>query len=231
MPLKEGAMRFYSRPAVERAMTIQQVLLRAMSGQYSWLQAAEILGMNPRSVRRWRDRYERFGYDGLLDRRRGTPSPRRAPLAEVEKVLRLFRERYNGFNSRHFHEIARREHQVTLSYSFVKKALQEAGLVKKGRVRGRHRRRREPRACLGEMLHLDGSPHAWLALEPEGRQTLVAVVDDATRRLLYAQLFEHESTKAVMVALREVFVTHGLPMALYTDRASWAVNTPKIGRA
>ncbi len=220
---------WFSAPAVERAMTIQEVLTRAMSGEYTWVQAAEILGFSPRSLRRWRVRYERDGYDGLLDRRRGVPSPRRAPVREVERILRLYREKYRGFNGRHFHEIARREHRVTLSYSFVKKALQTAGLMRKYRARGRHRMRREARACFGEMLHLDGSPHAWLALRSRQRQTLLSVLDDATKRLLFAQLFEAEDTRSVMLALEAVITTYGLPAALYTDRASWAVWTPKAG--
>lgn len=219
----------YGLPAVRRAMTINEVMLRAMGGEISWYQAAEILDMDVRSLRRWRRRYERHGYDGLLDRRHGTPSPRRAPLEEVERVLRLYRERYRGFNGRHFHETACREHGVKLSYSFVKKALQGAGLLKKSRVRGRHRRRREPRPCFGEMLHLDGSLHPWLALCPEEKQTLVAIVDDATKRLLYARLHPSESSLAVLHGLRAVIAAHGLPGALYTDRAGWAVYTPKAG--
>jgi hypothetical protein len=150
-------------------------------------------------------------------------------MAEVEKVLRLYRERYQGFNVRHFHGIARREHEVSLSYSFVKKALQEAGLVKKRRKRGRHRKRRERRALFGEMLHLDGSRHRWLARKAEQYQTMITVVDDATNGLLYAQLWEKEATWAVMTALGEVIETYGIPMALYTDRASWAFHTPKAG--
>lgn len=219
----------YPPGAVERAMKIQEVILRAMSGEYSWVQAGEIIGLSPRSMRRWRRRYELRGYDGLLDRRRGTPSPRKAPFEEVQRVLRLYRQKYHGFNVRHFHQIARREHGVRLSYSFVKKALQGAGLVKKRRPRGRHRMRREPRACFGEMLHLDGSRHAWLALCPKRKQTLICVQDDATKRLLFARLFEAESSAAVMSGLREVIRRHGLPMALYTDRAGWAVHTPKAG--
>ena len=222
---------WFSRSAVERAMKMQQVILKAMSGEYSWIQAAEILGMDVRSLLRWRRRMETHGYDGLLDRRRRVPSPRRASVTEVERVLRLYREKYAGFNGRHFHQTACREHGVRLSYSYVKKALQEAGLLKKGRVRGRHRRRREPRACFGEMLHLDGSLHPWLGLVPQQKQTLVAVQDDATRQLLHAELFESESTWAVMTALRQVLVTQGLPMALYSDRAGWAVYTPKAGGA
>lgn len=214
--------------AVERAMKRQEVILRALSGALTWLQAADILGIHPRSLRRWRARYEADQILGLYDRRQ-LPSRRKAPVAEVQRILRLYRERYAGFNIRHFHHLVRRDHAVTLSYSFVRLALQEAGLVPKRRARGRHRRRREPRPCLGELLHLDGSPHAWLAHRPEERQTLIAVLDDATKRLLYAQLWPAETTEAVMTALAEVFRTWGLPVALYTDRAGWAFHTPKAG--
>jgi transposase len=219
----------YAVIAVERAMKLHEVILRAMSGELSWVQAADMLGMRPRSLRRWRARLQRVGNDGLLDRRRQRPSPRLAPYTEVERILRLYRERYRGFNVRHFHQLIRRDEGVTLSYSFVKTALQTAGLVAKRHARGRHRRRREPRACFGELLHLDGSPHPWLALCPDQRQTLLAVLDDATKRLLYAQLHRVESTTTVMGALAEVFRTWGLPIALYTDRAGWAFHTPKAG--
>jgi hypothetical protein len=208
-------------------MRVLDVLLKAMSGEISWLRAADIIGIRPRTMRRLRARYERYGCEGLVDRRRQTPSPRRAPLSEVQKVLQLYRQRYAGFNVRHFHQMVTERHGVTLSYTLVKMALQEAGLVKKRRPRGRHRLRRDPRPCLGEMLHIDGSEHAWLALRPTEKQTLIAVVDDATSRLLYAQLVESESVRTVMLALREVILEHGLPMALYSDRASWAKYTPR----
>ncbi len=146
---------------------------------------------------------------------------------EVERLLRLYRERYRGFNVRHFHQIARREHGVTVSYSFLKQTLQAAGLVKKHRARGPASAAAEPRACFGELLHIDGSPHAWLALRPTARAVLIAVLDDATKRVLYAQLWPGETTVAIMTALRDVITTHGLPMALYTDRAHWAFNTPQ----
>ena len=222
----------YPPAALERAMTIREVMLRAMSGAINWMQAAEIIGCTDRTVRRWRARYEHAGYDGLLDRRRGRPSPRKAPLAEVQRILRLYRERYAGFNGRHFYQIAQREHRVQLSYTYVKTALQQAGLLPHRRARGRHRRRREPRPCFGELLHLDGSRHPWLALEPGARQTLLAVVDDATKQLLHASLVEGgESTAAVMRGLRHVLETYGIPGALYTDRAHWAVHTPTSGTA
>lgn len=215
--------------AVERAMQIKEVMLRAMNKEYSWLRAAEILGITPRGLRRLRQRMEQFGYEGLVDMRRGRPSPRRVAIAEVERILALYRETYPGFNARHFFQTVRREHGVKLSYSCVKQMLHGAGLIKKRRARGRHRMRRERRACFGEMLHLDGSRHAWLALVPDERQTLIQVVDDATTRLLYAQLWEGESCQAVMSALRDVIACYGIPQSLYTDRAGWAFETPKAG--
>jgi transposase len=179
----------YPDAAWERAMKVQDVILRALSGEIHWFRAAEIIGISPRTLRRLRRRYEIGGYDGLIDKRHLRPSQRRVPLVEVERVLRLYREHYGGFNVRHFHEIARREHDVSISYSFVKQALQGAGLVKRYRARGRHRRRREPRACFGELLHLDGSLHPWLALVPEERSCLIAIPDDATNRGLPAAFY------------------------------------------
>jgi len=219
-----------TREGMERAMRVQEVIVRGLSGALTWLQVADILGRSPRSIRRMRWRFEQYGYDGLYDGRRAKPSPKRAPVAEVERILRLYRERYPGFNGRHFYQVARREHAVTLSYTFVKTLLQRAGLLASGRARGRHRRRREPRPCFGELLHLDGSLHPWLALAPERKQTLITVVDDATTQLLYGQFAAGgESVVAVMTALRAVLERHGLPMALYTDRARWAAYTPTSG--
>ena len=220
----------YPPGAVERAMQVHEVITRALAGQLSWIQAADILGRSPRSIRRLRWLLQHHGYDGLFDRRRQTPSPKRAPVAEVQRLLALYRDRYQGFNVRHFHQLARRQHGVRFCYAFVKKALQSAGLVAKHRPRGRHRRRREPRPCFGELLHLDGSRHRWLALVPDQWFTLIAVVDDATKRLLYAQLGAGgESVAAIMTALRAVLEHEGVPMALYTDRAHWAVHTPVAG--
>ena len=82
--------------AVERAMTYQQVIMRAVAGTWTWLKAADVLGIHPRSLRRWRARYERDPVLGLLDRRRRRPSHRTAPRAEVQRVLHLYRARYLG---------------------------------------------------------------------------------------------------------------------------------------
>lgn len=217
----------YAAAAWERAMTVQEVLLKALGGELHWFRAAEILGMSPRTLRRWRERYEEHGYVGLVDKRRHSPSVRRVAAPEVERLLRLYREQYAGFNVRHFHQIVGREHGVKVSYSFLKQTLQAAGLVKKRRARGRHRRRREPRACFGELLHLDGSVHAWFALAPEARPCLLLASDDATKRVLAAEFVPAETAEAVMRVLRRVLEREGLPMALYTDRAGWAFYTPR----
>jgi transposase len=223
-------MTLYGPTAVERAMRVQEVILKAMSGQITWWQAAEIVGCSERSMRRWKWRYKKDGSDGLLDRRMKRPSPKKVPFAELERIIRLYREQYDGFNVKHFHEKLLQKHDVTLSYTCVKKVLQEAGLVQKNRNRGgKHLRRREPKPCFGEMLHVDGSKHAWLALRPELTMTLIVILDDATARILYAQLWPAETTEAIMTGLRAVMKEHGLFMSLYNDRASWAFYTPKVG--
>ena len=212
---------------VERTMKMQEVILRAMAKRITWWQAAEILGISDRQMRRWHRRYEKFGYDGLWDRRRGRPSPRRVPLAQAERVLALYRENYFDFNVRHFHEKLREQHGIALSYTWVKLALQGAGLVHKDRRRGVHRRRRARRPLRGMLLHLDGSSHAWLG---EGRRyDLLVVLDDATSEIYYAQLVEQESTRTVLAALRAVVEKKGLFCALYSDRASHFFETPKAG--
>jgi len=139
----------YSKTAMERAMKVQEVILRALAKKITWWQAAEIIGVSDRQMRRWRERYEAFGYDGLFDRRRGKPSPKRVPVQQVEQVLGLYREKYFDFNVRHFHEKLRSEHDVQLSYTWVKQALQGAGLVARGRKRGVHRQRAHDGRCRG----------------------------------------------------------------------------------
>ena len=220
------SMDFYSK-AAERAMKIQEVWLRAMARKITWFQAAEILGFSDRHVRRIRERYQEFGYDGLFDRRRGKPSPKRVPLATVETVLGLYREKYFDLNVRHFHEKLKGEHQIDLSYSWVKAALQGAGLVGRARKRGVHRRRRERRPLPGMLLHIDGSRHQWF--QDERWYDLIVILDDATREIYSAQLVEEESSLTVMAGLKEVIEKKGVFCALYSDRGSHFWLTPKAG--
>ena len=212
---------------MERAMKVQEVMLQAMAKKITWFQAAEIIGISDRHMRRWRERYEEGGFRGLFDRRRGKPSPKRVPMAVLERVLELYREKYFDFNLRHFHEKLASEHQIELSYSWVKGVLQGAGLVARGRQRGVHRKRRPRRPLPGMLLHIDGSRHPWF--QDERWYDLIVILDDASSEIYYAQLVEEESTVTVMVGLREVIERKGVFCALYSDRGSHFWLTPKVG--
>jgi transposase len=218
-------MENYPRAAVERAMKVQEVILRAMAKKITWWQAAEIIGISDRQMRRWHERYKEHGYDGLMDRRRGKPSSKRVPLAQVEQVLGLYRDRYFDLNVRHFHEKLSEEHGIRLSYTWVKKALQGAGMVARARKRGIHRKRRERRPLPGMLLHIDGSHHQWF--QDERWYDLIVILDDATSEIYYAQLVEEESTLTVMAGLWEVVQHQGVFCALYSDRGSHFWLTPK----
>jgi len=212
---------------MERMMKLQDVLLKALAKRITWWDAAEIIGVSDRTMRRWRERIEEGGYSGLADRRKGRPSGRRVALAVVEEVLRLYQETYYDLNMRHFHEKLRTEHGIELSYTWVQQALQGAGLVAKGRRRGKHRRRRERRPMTGMLLHIDGSKHQWFG--DQRWHDLIVILDDATSEIYYAQLVEEESTRTVMVGLREVIEMEGLFCSLYSDRGSHFFVTPKAG--
>jgi transposase len=220
-------MGLYPARAMERALKIQEVILRAIDGRLLWSQAAEIIGISDRSMRRWRQRYEDYGYDGLYDRRHKRPSPKKVPLTMVERVLRLYREKYFDFNVRHFVEKLHGEHDIKLSYTWVKTALQTGGLVTRSRKRGKHRKKRPRRSLPGMMLHVDGSTHAWLG--GSTRQDLVAILDDATSEVYYAQLVDQESTATVMAGLKEVIERKGIFCSLYSDRGSHFFHTPTAG--
>jgi transposase len=212
---------------MERAMKVQEVMLQAMAKKITWFQAAEIMGISDRHMRRWRERYEEGGFRGLFDRRRGKPSPKRVPMAVLERVLQLYREKYFDFNLRHFHEKLGSEHQIGLSYSWVKGVLQGAGLVGRGRQRGVHRKRRPRRPLPGMLLHIDGSHHQWF--QDERWYDLIVILDDATSEIYHAQLVEEESTVTVMAGLQEVIEGKGVFCALYSDRGSHFWLTPKVG--
>ncbi len=217
----------YPKAAMERAMKVQDVMLQAMAKKITWWQAAEILGISDRHMRRWRERYVEEGYNGLFDRRRGKPSRRRVPVATVERAFALYREKYFDLNVQHFHEKLQAEHGIELSYTWVKQALQGAGLVARGRKRGAHRKRRERRPLPGMLLHIDGSRHQWF--QDERWYDLIVILDDATSEIYYAQLVQEESTATVMAGLREVIERKGVFCALYSDRGSHFWLTPKVG--
>lgn len=220
-------MKLYSAAAMERAMTVQEVILRAYAKKITWIQAAEILGRSPRQVRRMKSNYERHGFHALFDGRIGKASPRRVPIAVVEEVLRLYREEYFDFNVAHFHEKLVEKHLIQVSYTWTKCLLQAAGLVTKEKSRNKHLKRRPRRPLSGMLLHIDGSEHQWF--QDDRWFDLIVILDDATSQIYYAQLVEAESSRSVMQGIREVIETHGIFCALYSDRASHFFLTPKAG--
>src|SRR5437870_2727408 len=219
-------MPLYPVRALERAMKISEVITRAISGKINWIQAAEILGMSDRQLRRWRRNWDKYGYGGLFDRRTRRPSPKRVPMADVERVLRLYREKYFGMNVKHFVEKLHHEEQISLSYTWVKAALQNAGLVQRYRKRGPHRKRRPRRPLTGMMLHVDGSRHRWIP-GLDQYQDLIVIFDDATSEVYDVQLVDEESTVTVMAALKRVVERRGLFCSLYSDRGSHRAWTAK----
>lgn len=220
-------MRFYPEAAVEKAMTRQEIILRAYAKKLTWIQAAEILGISCRQLRRIKQNYEEFGFHSLFDKRIGKESSRRVPIETVEKVLRLFEDEYFDFNVSHFHEKLTEVHQIKVSYTWTKCLLQAAGLVKKDKPRRKHHKRRERRALPGMLLHIDGSQHQWFG--DERWFDLIVILDDATSEIYYAQLVEAEATRPVMIGIRQVIETQGIFCALYSDRASHFFVTPKAG--
>jgi len=183
--------------------------------------------MSVRNMQRMRQRYQEHGYNGLFDQRRGKRSIHRIPMETAERVLALYRDQYFDLNVRHFHEKLQEVEGIRLSYSWVKQALQGAGLVARNKKRGPHRRRRPRRPMPGMLLHIDGSKHRWF--QDDRYYDLLVILDDATSRIYYAQLVEEESTRTVMAALREVIEREGVFCALYSDRASHFFLTPKTG--
>jgi transposase len=221
-------MALYPPRALERAMKIKEVITRAMSGQINWIQAAEIIGITDRSMRRWRKRLSAGGYESLLDRRWQRPSAKRIDVAIVEKVLKLYREKYFDLNVKHFVEKLHSSEEISLSYTWVKTALQNAGLVKRYAKRGAHRKKRPRRPLTGMMLHVDGSRHKWIPGLDQS-QDLIVIFDDATSEVYDVQLVEEESTVTVMAALKRVVERRGLFCSLYSDRGSHMAWTPKAG--
>ena len=210
-----------------RMQTFHDVLGHWQARRLSALEAAELLGMSERSFRRYRQRYEEEGPDGLFDRRLGKASARRVPADRVAWVLDEYRSRYRGWTVKHFHDRLRDRHGFAWSYTWTKTTLQRAGLVSKAPKRGVHRRRRPRKPCAGMMLHQDGSRHEWLA--GQAACDLIVTMDDATSEIYAAFLVEEEGTASTFRALKQVFTDKGLPSSLYTDRGSHYFHTPEAG--
>ncbi len=212
-----------------KAMTRKEVIVRAMAREITWIQAAWICGITDRHMRRLKERYVAYGYDGLVDQRGGRPRRKRIAVATIEKICALRRERYADFSVQHFWEQVREEHAIDIGYTWLKLTLQAAGLAEKSRGRGRYRRRRERRPMRGMLVHQDASTHAWIAGAP--LQDLVVALDDADGRMLYAQFVPQEGTASTLAALKHIVQRYGRFVELYTDRGSHFCHTRTTGQA
>src|SRR3954451_17436880 len=208
-----------------RRMRFSDLLGRTEAKDLTQAAGSELLGLNVRRLQRWAEDYRAEGDDGLVDRRIGRRSPRRAPEEELERMLGLFRDKYADFTVKHFHEQLQKRHDYVLGYTVTKLALHAAGLVRKAPKRSAHRKKRPRRPLAGMLLHQDGSRHTWI----EGLPTmdLIVTMDDATSEIYSMLLVEEEGTVSTFQALSEVISEHGLFCALYTDRGSHYFYTPK----
>ena len=188
-------------------------------------EAARLLNVCTRTFRRYIDRYEEDGLEGLLDKRLTAVSPRRAPVDEVIRLVDRYRRSHDGWNVKHYYAWYRRDGGPR-SYSWVKTALQAAGAVKKAAKRGAPRKRREPAPWPGMLLHQDGSTHEWV---PGHRWDLIVTMDDATNEHYSMFLCEEEGTHSSFRGLREVIEQQGVCCSLYTDRGSHYWQTPEAG--
>jgi len=210
-----------------RVMRFLDILGRYEAAEFNQLEAAELLGVGERTFRRWRQRFEDDGEAGLLDRRLGKASGKRVPIDREHEVEALYRERYQGFTAKHFHEHLVAKHNFAWSYTWTKTFLQSKGLLEKAKRRGAHRRKRPRRPLPGMMLHQDGSRHVWV--QGQSALDLIVTLDDATSAIYSAFLIEEEGTASTFRGLREVFGERGLPLSLYTDRGAHYFFTAEAG--
>jgi transposase len=200
-----------------RKMRFEELYERRLGGRLTVAEAADILGIDERTFRRWTHKYEEQGITGLEDKRLGKAAHNCAPVDEVLAMLTLFQTKYFDFNVKHFHKKLKFEHGSLRSYSWTKNQLQKAGLVKLEKSSGTHRRKRPRKPLPGMMLHQDGSKHDWI---PNEKWDLIVTFDDATSEIYSAFFIEEEGTMSTFIAIQEVIDARGLFSSLYADRGS-----------
>ena len=208
-----------------RKMRFEEVYFGWSESRLTQEEAARILDVCDRTFRRYIDRYEESGVLGLSDKRLTQASFRRAPVDEVMAVADRYKNRYRGWNVKHFYGWYQDEGGKR-SYTWVKNTLQSSGLVSKKPKRGTHRKRRDRKPLPGMMLHQDGSRHEWV---PGKKWDLIVTMDDATNEHYSMFFVEEEGTASSFQGVRDVIIQRGLFSSLYTDRGSHYWFTPKEG--
>jgi transposase len=188
-------------------------------------EAALILGVSDRTFRRYIDRYEESGLEGIADKRLTQTSHRRAPVDEVMALVDLYSSHHLGWNARHFHDWYSKQGGGR-SYTWVKNQLQQAKLIPKAKLTGVHRKRREASALPGMMIHQDGSTHEWV---PGQKWDLINTMDDATNEHYSMFFCDEEGTDSSFQGVKETIAKHGLFSSFYSDRGSHYWYTPEAG--
>lgn len=199
-----------------------------MEGRKTQIEVAEDLELSTRQVRRLKGRAKEKGVKGLIHGLRAKPGNRKMSEEKKDLVVGLWSTKYRGarLNFTHFTQKLNEVEGISIGKESVRKLLRARGIADRAPKKGRkHRRWRERRAQFGELLQQDTSPHDWLGTGQ--KHHCVVIIDDATSKLLYCRLFEHDGTLPNMIAMEYVFKKYGLPMAAYTDRASWFFYTHK----
>ena len=194
------------------------VLNRIQAGQLSVAQAAGVLALSARHVRRILAAYEKEGPAALAHGNRGRQPAHRISEAVRAQVVDLARTKYQGCNQQHLRDLLHEREGISLSRSSVRRIVEQAGLAAPRRHKRRvHRRRRERYPQQGMRLQIDGSRHGWLQ-ERGPWLTLLAAIDDATGKLAAAVFREQEDAAGYFLLVRQVVERQGRPLALYHDR-------------
>jgi transposase len=198
----------------ERSHLIRRTIEKTLS---QW-EAAERLGVGVRQFKRLVCAWKRAGDAGLLNRQRGRAAPNSLSDATRLRIERLLRETYPDFGPTLAAEKLAERDGIVVSRETVRRIQTRLKLhrpKKRGEKRVFQLRERRPR--FGELVQIDGSPHDWF--EGRGpRCTLIVFIDDATSRLLALRFAPVESARAYLDTLREQVLTHGRPLAFYSDR-------------
>ena len=197
-----------------------QVMTQVTERRLTRRRAGELLGLSERQVRRLVRAFKRDGARALASQRRGKPSNRKLANTTRDEVLTLVREHYADFGPTFAHEKLTEVHHLAFSVETLRGWMIAAGIwaPRASRIARSHQPRQR-RACLGELIQIDGSPHAWF--EDRGPEcTLLVYVDDATSRLMELCFADVESTFDYFRATRHYLERHGKPMAFYSDRLS-----------
>lgn len=189
-------------------------------------EAAQLLGMSSRNLRRYMQRYQEEGMDGLNDKRLAHAAHNAAPVDEVCQLVALYKTDYEGYTTAHFYEKYRLHHHGQRSYNWVRLSLQRQGLKTPKRQKNPHRKKRPRQPMVGMMLHQDASSHEWV---PGKVWDLVVTLDDANSELYSAFFVQEEGTWSSLKGIKDVIETQGLFCSLYTDRASHYWLTTRAG--